>query len=162
MFMTVRAYPVWGEAFLVALAPHGLIASAAKAVKVTSAQVQAYREYNKEFGEHVKEVLEESKDALEKEAFRRAVEGVEEDVYYKGEIVGTVRRYSDSLLSKMLEAKRKEEYGTTKVQVDTAVTVLIRDFALQPSGAVVDAEFTPVPLIPSTTSSLSVEACPYV
>lgn len=41
---------------------------------------------------------------LEDEGMRRAVEGVEEPIFYKGEEVGTVQRYSDGLLSFMLQA----------------------------------------------------------
>lgn len=47
-------------------------------------------------------------DVLEAEARRRAAEGVLEPVYYQGKICGRVRKYSDTLLAKMLEARRPE------------------------------------------------------
>ncbi len=49
-------------------------------------------------------------DRMEDEARRRAVDGVEESVFYQGEQVSTVRRYSDTLLIFMLKARRPETY----------------------------------------------------
>lgn len=42
---------------------------------------------------------------IESEAMRRAVRGVQEDVWYKGDVVGEKTVYSDTLLAKLLEAK---------------------------------------------------------
>lgn len=49
-------------------------------------------------------------DALEAEARRRAVEGTERPVFYKGRIVGYIREYSDRLLELLLKAKKPHEY----------------------------------------------------
>ena len=46
----------------------------------------------------------------EEEADRRAVEGVLEPQYHKGDICGYVRRYSDSLLALQLKAGNPERY----------------------------------------------------
>lgn len=43
--------------------------------------------------------------SLESEAYRRAVLGVQEDVYYKGDVCGQRTVYSDGLLSKLLDAR---------------------------------------------------------
>ncbi len=54
---------------------------------------------------------EDATDALEAEAHRRAVEGVEEQVgWYRGVAGGTVRRYSDVLLIFLLKSLRPERY----------------------------------------------------
>jgi DNA-binding transcriptional regulator YdaS (Cro superfamily) len=42
---------------------------------------------------------------LESEAIRRAVVGIQKDVYYKGEVVGQQTEYSDGLLGKVMEAR---------------------------------------------------------
>lgn len=42
---------------------------------------------------------------LEAAAIQRGVHGIEKAVYYKGEVVGYETQYSDSLLSKLLEAR---------------------------------------------------------
>ncbi len=47
--------------------------------------------------------------ALEDEAQRRAM-GYEEAVYYKGEKVGTITRYSDRLMELLLKANNPEKY----------------------------------------------------
>lgn len=49
-------------------------------------------------------------DALVAEARRRATQGVEEAVYYKGEVVGTIRKYSDSLLIFLMKGAMPETY----------------------------------------------------
>ena len=46
---------------------------------------------------------------LEDEAQRRAT-GFEEDVYYKGQKVGTVTKYSDKLMEILLKANAPEKY----------------------------------------------------
>lgn len=42
---------------------------------------------------------------LESVAIQRGAHGVEEDVYFKGQVVGQKRVYSDSLLSKVMDAR---------------------------------------------------------
>jgi hypothetical protein len=49
-------------------------------------------------------------DVIEGEVRRRAIEGVEEGVWYQGKRVGTERRYSDRLLELMIRAKKPQEY----------------------------------------------------
>jgi hypothetical protein len=47
---------------------------------------------------------------LESEARRRAVDGVDEPVFHKGRICGTVRKYSDALLMFLLRGNAPEKY----------------------------------------------------
>ncbi|MDR1684866.1 MAG: hypothetical protein LBR82_00215 [Desulfovibrio sp.] len=49
-------------------------------------------------------------EGLEDEARRRAFEGWEEPVYHKGEVCGTVRKYSDTLLIVLLKGHKPEKY----------------------------------------------------
>lgn len=53
---------------------------------------------------------QEAVDRLEREARRRAIRGVKEPVYYKGEIVGYKRKYSDTMLAMLLNANLPEKY----------------------------------------------------
>ena len=55
---------------------------------------------------------------LEDEAQRRAM-GYEEDVYYKGEKVGTVTKYSDKLMEVLLKANAPEKY---RERVESKIT----------------------------------------
>ena len=45
------------------------------------------------------------------EAFWRAVGGIGEDRYFRGDLVGSVTRYSDRLLMFLLEARRPSKFG---------------------------------------------------
>lgn len=57
-------------------------------------------------------------DLLEEEAYRRAVEGEERGIYYKGEKVGSRREYSDTLLAMLLKGAFPEKYKD-RVQHET-------------------------------------------
>lgn len=48
---------------------------------------------------------------LESAAIQRAVKGYEEDVYYKGEVVGQQTKYSDPLLMHLMKGKLRDRYG---------------------------------------------------
>lgn len=47
---------------------------------------------------------------LEEEARRRAVEGVEEPVFHKGEVCGVITKYSDTLLIFLMKGAMPEKY----------------------------------------------------
>ncbi len=49
-------------------------------------------------------------ETLEAEARRRALEGVEENVYYQGAVIGRTRKYSDTMLMFLLRAYRPDIY----------------------------------------------------
>ena len=50
-------------------------------------------------------------DKAEAEAYRRAVQGYEQDVWYQGVKVGEQRMYSDQLLALILKGNRKRVYS---------------------------------------------------
>lgn len=74
--------------------------------------------------EALKEAQHFGTQMLYTEAVRRAVEGVEEDIYYKGTVAGQKRVYSDSLLTTLMKAKLpefgKDAEGGTHVTVNVA------------------------------------------
>lgn len=76
------------------------------------ARSTVYRWRNKDprFARAWDEALERGIGALEDEALRRAMEGQEEPVFYKGEVCGSVRKPSDTLLIFMLRARRPAIY----------------------------------------------------
>lgn len=71
---------------------------------------------DKKFAAQVDDAKAEAVERLEGEAYRRAVIGIEEPVFWQGMRVDTVRRYSDGLLVKLLEANHGARFGR-KVQV---------------------------------------------
>jgi hypothetical protein len=64
---------------------------------------------------------------LEDEAIRRAVLGVQEPIYQKGELVGYVTRYSDSLLAFLLKGRRRQIYGEKPPEAveDNSITIRV-------------------------------------
>lgn len=68
---------------------------------------------------------EEAADYLEEEAWRRAVEGVDEPVWYQGMEVGAVRRYSDTLLIVLLKARRPKDFKENVLFSDDRLNALI-------------------------------------
>lgn len=95
----------------------GDIHEAARWCGVSPAFVFAWIKEDKVAADAMDEARRVGYSGLESEAIRRAVKGVEEDVWYRGEQVGTKVVYSDGLLTKIMEAKlpeySKKEGGNT-------------------------------------------------
>lgn len=119
--------------FLTLLAQTGKVGDSAKAAGYTSS-IFLRKLYNEdaEFRAAWDEAVQVAHDdVLEPEAIRRAVEGHEKDVYYKGEIVGTELVHSDTLLMFLMRGTRPEKYrdnikveGTINHKVGIAVLPL--------------------------------------
>ena len=100
----------WPEKFLASYAKCGNITKAAKAARVDRKTVYNRQAADADFETAMAAAQEEAVDLLEEEARRRAAEGTLEPVFYKGEKVATVRKYSDTLLIVLLKANRPEKY----------------------------------------------------
>lgn len=94
------------EKFLAALAVFGTVTKAAKISGWNRESAYVARREDPDFKDAWDNALEMAWDALEEEARRRAVHGVLEPIYYQGQLVDKVRKYSDQLLSKLLEGRR--------------------------------------------------------
>lgn len=86
------------------------VSEAAKAMGICRRYAYNFRDANAKFAEAWDNAIEQGVDVLEREARRRAAEGVEEPVYYKGERIDTVRKYSDLLMIFLLKAHRPGTY----------------------------------------------------
>lgn len=117
--------------FLRALARTGSVPLAAKTAGLSVEPVLELREEDPAFAERWREAEELAGAALEAEARRRAVDGVEEPVFYQGQKVGVVRRYSDSLLGLLLRGNRPEKFrdrADTGERGGVPITVKIQKF----------------------------------
>lgn len=103
-------------AFLVALADTGNVSAACRAAKVSRSRAYELKSFDKGFAEEWEEALETATDAMDADARRRAVEGVETPHFHQGRVCGTVRKYSDSLLMFLLRAHRPERYRERTAQ----------------------------------------------
>ena len=102
--------PIWHKAFLNALARTGNVAGSAELVGMSRAAAYKARRTNKRFAAKWEEAIDVATDAMELEARRRGMSGVAEPVYYQGQQVGHVQKYSDVLLIFLLKAHRPEKY----------------------------------------------------
>lgn len=129
------------ETFLAALTAAGNVSEACQAAGIGRTAAYAWRAADAEFAAAWDGALEEAADRMEREAFRRAVEGVEKPVFGSlgqglgsGE-VGRVREYSDTLLIFLLKAARPEKYRENKT-----FTLITPDRAAQMSDDELEAE----------------------
>lgn len=60
---------------------------------------------------------EDATDELEEAGFKRAVHGVREPVFYQGEEVAQVTKYSDTLTQFMLQGRRSKVYGKKNTSI---------------------------------------------
>lgn len=100
----------WQPAFLDAFRSTGMVTAACEAAGVSRSAAYEARQRDEDFALAWHDVEEETTEAMEREAYRRGVEGVERPVYQGGKRVGKVREYSDTLLIFMLKARRPEKY----------------------------------------------------
>ena len=111
------------ERFLEHLRASGMKYLSAEAAGVCYNTVKRFAKNNPEFAEAHDLALQARIDELERAALSRAIDGVVEPVIGgkdRDQVVATIRRYSDSLASKILSAKR-EEYRD-KVSADINIT----------------------------------------
>ena len=108
---------IWRPAYLSSLAKNGNKALSAKDAGVTMSAVRMARNRSKDFRAQETEALEQAKGLLEGEAYRRAVLGVNEPVFYQGKQAVdddgrpiTVKKYSDQLLATLLRAADPDKY----------------------------------------------------
>ena len=88
----------WEKTFLSTLEKTGSIAGSAKAAKAGRQTVYDHMKADPDFADKCREALDTAEDSLETELRRRAVEGEQVPVYFKGKVVGHNTRKSDSLL----------------------------------------------------------------
>jgi len=98
------------RAFLAAFAECGTVTHAAEIAGISRRMVQYWKKDDPEFAEAFRIAEEKAADRLEQEAWRRAIEGVAEPVYHKGEVVGYIQKFSDTLLIFLLKGVRPEKY----------------------------------------------------
>lgn len=110
------------EAFLKALRETGVVAHAARiaspGTKTPTTTFYEWRLLDEEFAREWDAALEQAIADAELELRRRAIDGWEEPVFQKGELVGTVKRKSDRMLELLIKRhipqyneKRQVEYS---------------------------------------------------
>ena len=106
----------WRALFFEMLRKTGNVSAAAWHAGRARAQLYRLRKQDTAFAALWDDALEEAADWLELEALRRAMDGTEEGRYFRGEMIGTITRYSDSLLMFLLKARRPLVFGTSQAR----------------------------------------------
>ena len=102
--------PKKAQAFLNALSETANVTASARRAGLARTTVYEWRTDDSEFKARWDAAIELGTDALEDEAMRRAKDGVDEPVHYKGERVDTITKYSDTLTIFLLKGRRPEKY----------------------------------------------------
>ena len=101
--------------FLDALAAGLSVTKSSKACGIGRRTVYSWRSADEEFSTAWESAYEQGSDALEDEAYHRAVEGIEKPVgWYQGKPGGTVTEYSDTLLIFLLKGRRPEKFAESR------------------------------------------------
>lgn len=101
----------WKPRFLEHLRGCANVSRSAREAGVSRKTVYKERDNSETFREAWDDAIEEGLDYLEEEARRRAFEGTLKPVFYKGDEVGYVREFSDTLTIFLLKGRRPEIYG---------------------------------------------------
>jgi len=100
------------KVFLEVLGRTGKVKTAAEAAGYADSSFMGrIRRQDEEFAKEWEQALRTAaEDVLEPAAIERAVEGVMEDVYYQGDVVGQRINYSDQLLMFLLRGAKPEKF----------------------------------------------------
>jgi hypothetical protein len=115
---TIRT-PENGQRFFAALREfHGYVTKAAQSVGLSRTALYAWRDEDEAFRDMWLEVVDETTEELELEAWRRAHDGVDKDIFYQGEKIATETNYSDALLMFTIKSRKPEQYrDNSKVEL---------------------------------------------
>lgn len=110
------------------MAINGNVSEAAEAAGINRTTAYEARKVSESFAAKWDTAIEKAIDSLEKEAFRRARDGVQKGVYHNGELVATELQYSDTLLIFLMKGHRPEKYRD-RHEVKHAGSIEVRSLA---------------------------------
>lgn len=110
--MTISLTPekAWKKKFIQRLSETGNISASCRKAGITRQRAYQVRDEDVAFAQAWDEALVISVENLELEARRRAELGVLEPVYHQGAQVGTISKYSDTLMIFLLKAHKPDMY----------------------------------------------------
>lgn len=108
------------EKFIAALRETCNVTEAARAANIGRTAAYDWRNDDNVFAAEWDEAEQEAADKLEREAWRRGVEGTDKPVTFQGRITDSYKEYSDRMLELLLKAHRPEKF---KERTSTEVTV---------------------------------------
>lgn len=98
------------QKFLAAYALTGNLSEGARVAGISRNTVYDLARADRSFRKQMRDARAAAADALEAEARRRAVDGWDDPVFFMGNEVGSVRKYSDTLLVLLLKAAKRNKF----------------------------------------------------
>ena len=98
------------QAVLEAYEIYGTVAKACEVAGVPRSEHYRWLRRNRRYAARFQEAEEHAIQALETEARRRAMVGIEKPIFYKGQTITHIHSFSDGLLMFLLKAKRPDIY----------------------------------------------------
>jgi hypothetical protein len=98
------------QIFLETYARTGNVTDSAKTAGIDSRTHYNWLKADEQYREAFELAKEAAADFLEKEAWRRATQGLERDIFFKDKKIGVRKDYSDTLLIFLLKGIRPEKY----------------------------------------------------
>ena len=108
--------PDWADAFLANLAECGVVKYAAELAGVSRSAPYDLADRDPVFKAEMAEANQAATQTAIREAWRRAVEGVDEPVFHQGSVCGLVRKYDSSLLMFLIKQRDPSFRESTKVE----------------------------------------------
>lgn len=114
--------PQWREIFLYRLADTGSVKLACELAEVSRSTVENERRINNwdnDFEKQFQMAKKDFNDSLDFEGTRRGRDGIDEPLTYKGTPTGHfIKRYSDALLEKRMEAEMPDKYRKQGITIN--------------------------------------------
>jgi len=138
--------------FLEALSKGTPVAVAAQAAGIAHRTVYEWRDADSDFRERWEEAYAAGTDVLEQEARRRAFEGVDEEIYFHGQICGRAKRYSDPLLMFLLKARDPKYKDRVATEISGSLSLTHEQWLAQ-----LATPDDPIPLIAEQPETAAIE-----
>lgn len=133
--VTHRARVDVNAIFLATLRDTGNMTAACMTAGVSRTEMYRRRDKDPELRAAWEAAIEVSVDKLELVARDRAIKGVKEPVYYKGDVVGHVHKPSDRLMELLLKAHRPDKFNPVqKLEHSGGVSVAVMQFTAPGAG----------------------------
>ena len=105
-----RLTPKKRQRFLEILRETANVTAACDELGFSRTSIYRWRQVDEKFRDEWEEAMNQAIDALEQAARQRALHGVKEPVFHRGEVCGHIRKYSDTLTIFLLKAYRPERF----------------------------------------------------
>lgn len=115
----------WAECidkFFEELAKSARVCKSCELAGISYSEVYRRRVIDEDFKKRYDDAYEQGVQRLEDEAVRRAMTGIDEPVFYKGEEIAKITRYSDQLLIFLLKGNRPDKFKE-RIQQDGSLTL---------------------------------------